>query len=188
MITFIVSTFQRPETLEGCLATIRIQPAPKRVIVADNSLDASVDNNRLACAWFGAEHVHTAMGDAYSAANKVVETERIESPWLCFPSDDGLMVAGFSQIMLDAAKGNGLVYCDCIYRQDPLVGSWPAYRLLDAAPMMGRIDKTNFIVRRELFKGFPPHPKGWCDGALIEQLIAQGVKHAKAPGILVLHQ
>jgi len=90
--------------------------------------------------------------------------------------------------MLDAAKGNGLVYCDCIYRQDPLVGSWPAYRLLDAAPMMGRIDKTNFIVRRELFKGFPPHPKGWCDGALIEQLIAQGVKHAKAPGILVLHQ
>jgi hypothetical protein len=53
---------------------------------------------------------------------------------------------------------------------------------------MGKIDKTNFIIRRELFKGFPPHRRNWRDGALIEQAIRDGAKPAKAPGVLVVHQ
>ncbi len=190
MICFIVSTYQRPEVLEACLATLRIQPEPRRIIVADNSM-AFVGENQSVCQHFGAMHVHLAYSSPYEAANWVVGNCNIKQPWLCFPSDDGLTFAGFSEIMLHEAERSqtaGLIYCDCVYRQDPLVGGWPAYKLLDAAPTMGRIDKTNFIVKRELFKGFPPHPNGWCDGALVEQLVRDGVTCAKAPGVLLVHQ
>ncbi len=110
--------------------------------------------------------------------------------WVCFPSDDSLYVFDFSTIMLETAQRTGadLVYCDCVYRQDPEKGKWPAYQALETSPRMGRIDKNNFILRSSLFKGFPPHHQGYQDGALIEQLVRQGVKTAKAPGILVVHQ
>ena len=56
---------------------------------------------------------------------------------------------------------------------------------------MGCMDKTNFIIRRELFKGFPPHPMDYRDGALAEQFVKKSTessKTAKAPGCLVVHQ
>jgi hypothetical protein len=126
--------------------------------------------------------------NCYDSAN--IAAKSATGEWLCFPSDDSLYVCKFSEIMLEeAAKNNAdLVYCDCVYRQDKAVGSWPNYQVLNTQPKMGRIDKTCFIVKRELFSGFPPHPKGWQDGALIEQLVAQGVRHVKASGILVVHQ
>jgi hypothetical protein len=85
------------------------------------------------------------------------------------------------------AKQADLVYCNCVYK----VGSepnpnWPPYSVLNAEPRIGRIDKTNFIIRRELFKGFPKHR--YPDGAMIEQAIRDGAKPAKAPGVLCVHQ
>ena len=84
----------------------------------------------------------------------------------------------------------GLIHCNCIYKQGSITGSWPAYTIMDSAPRMGCIDKTNFIIRRELFKGFPPHPMDYRDGALAEQFVKEhGIsKTAKAPGCLVVHQ
>lgn len=114
----------------------------------------------------------------------------IEGGWLCFPSDDSLYVCGFTEIMLGEAHRTsaGLVYCDIDYRSANPASKWKSYSILETEPRMGRIDKISFILRRELFIGFPPHPKGWRDGALVEQLVQQGVKTAKAPGVLVLHQ
>ncbi len=113
-----------------------------------------------------------------------------EGDWLCFPSDDSLYVADFAKIMIETAvrEQADLVYCDMVYKCGSEVNEWKPYSILESEPRMGKIDKTNFIIRRELFKGFPPHPRNWRDGALIEQVIRDGAKPAKAPGVLVLHQ
>lgn len=193
MISFIVSVYDRPDYLSACLATLALQDGEKEIIVCANSGD---DDMLIACALvcneYGAKMLKTGLagaGQCYESANMVIMGDR--NPWLCFPSDDSLYVQGFSQIMLKTAEREkaDLVYCDCIYA----VGSennpgWKPYSVLDVQPRMGRIDKTCFILRRELFKGFPPHPRLWCDGALINQLVKDGVKHAKAPGVLVVHQ
>jgi hypothetical protein len=113
-----------------------------------------------------------------------------DGDWLCFPSDDSLYVADFQRIMIETAVRTqaDLVYCDMVYKCGSEQNDWKPYSVLESEPRMGRIDKTNFIIRRELFKGFPPHPRNWRDGALIEQVIRDGAKPAKAPGVLVLHQ
>jgi hypothetical protein len=58
---------------------------------------------------------------------------------------------------------------------------------MNAQPRTCAIDKTNFLVKRTVFKGFPPHESDWRDGALAEQLVAEGIRHGKAPGVLVVH-
>ena len=193
-ISFLVSVYDRPHFLNACLATLAVQPDPKHVAVLDNSTDStmSVDIGLIAHR-YGFDHALTGRRGAancYEAANLALTEGNIYGDWICFPSDDSLYVCGFSEIILAEAQrtGAGLIYCDCVYRQDPLVGSWPAYQVLESSPKMGRIDKSNFIVRRKLFTGFPRHEKGWCDGAFVEQLVQRGVRTAKAPGCLVVHQ
>lgn len=193
-IAFIVSVLDRAWFLNGCLASLAVNPDPKRVIVSDNAIDpATIQHIATAISRYGFEHCATGIAGAkecYESANWVVKNWPIANEWLCFPSDDSLYVCGFTEIMLAQARVSkaDLVYCDCVYRSAPVTSSWKSYTVLDTQPRMGRIDKTCFIVRRQLFKGFPEHPHGWRDGALIEELIRDGVRHAKAPGILVLHQ
>ncbi len=91
-------------------------------------------------------------------------------------------------IQTAVAKQADLVYCDMVYRCGTEINNWGPYTVLVSEPRIGKIDKTNFIIRRELFKGFPPHPRNWCDGAMIEQAIRDGAKAAKAPGVLCVHQ
>ncbi len=201
MISFIVSVYDRTDMLGGCLETLAVQDDPKQLIVTMNG--TKEQNHKIIERTKGHNAIwsHTGLSGAkncYEAALMAIETRGpmgkpmnlVKGDWLCFPSDDSLYVQGFSRIMLQTANLHAadLVYCDCVYRQDKAAGNWPEYTTLETEPRMGRIDKTCFILRRELFKGFPQHPKGWSDGALIEQLIAQGVRHAKAPGILVVHQ
>lgn len=193
-----MSVYDRPESLKACLACLSLQEPRGSIEVAMNSTDESMKDRILlaSCRDFEASVCWT--GDAgakscYESANMIVagKFETFVDDWLCFPSDDSLYVQDFSKIMLDtAAKHDAeLVYCDCVYR----VGSednphWRPYSVLDVQPKMGRIDKTCFILKRDRFKGFPPHPRNWCDGALIESLMDEGIRHAKAPGVLVVHQ
>ncbi len=188
MISFIVSVYDRTEMLGGCLETLAVQRIPKEVLICDNGnkeYPAFDSGLRLWNHWHS-----TGLRGAkspYESANMVAPGANGE--WLCFPSDDSLYVQGFSRIMLETAEraGADLVYCDCLYHR-PDEPTWKPYTILETSPRMGRIDKTCFILRRELFNGFPPHPQGWSDGALIEDLLKLGVRHTKAPGILVVHQ
>lgn len=178
--------------LNACVASLAVQDFQTETIVCANHHDEGMliacglvcDGNDVPMRKTGLQ----GAVECYDSANMVAPTTKGE--WLCFPSDDSLYVQGFSEVMVDTANRTraDLVYCDCIYRQEKTAGKWPAYTVLETQPRMGRIDKTCFIVRRELFKGFPPHPKGWRDGALIEQLVGDDVRHAKAPGVLVVHQ
>lgn len=190
MISYIVSMYDRVPFLNACLASLAVQDKTSETIVCCNSTDEEVLKAAgLACLYHDVHMEPTGLAGAtnpYESASMI----SIKGEWVCFPSDDSLYVCEFATIMLRTAEraGADLVYCDCVYRQAPAAGNWPPYTVLDVQPRMGKIDKTCFILRRELFKGFPPHPRGWSDGALIDQLVAQGVKHAKAPGVLVIHQ
>ncbi len=201
MISFIVSVYDRPEFLNACLASLAVQDGDKQIAITLNGDKEQSRKIIEATKQYNAFWSYTGLSGAktcYEAALMCIETRGplgrpmnlIKGEWLCFPSDDSLYVCKFSEIMLrTAAETNAdLIYCDCVYRQDQTIGKWPPYQVLDTQPCMGKIDKTCFILRRELFKGFPPHPRGWSDGALIEQLVRDGVRHAKAPGVLVVHQ
>ncbi len=200
MISYVVSACDRPEMLRACVASLAAQGGEKQICV---TLNGDKEQSRL-----NVEAVHkmnamfsytSAYSDnAYDAALVFIETRGpmgkpfnpVKGDWLCFPSDDSLYVADFGKIMIETAvrERADLIYCDMIYKQGSESSGWKPYSLLESEPRMGRIDKTNFIIRRELFKGFPPHPRNWRDGALIEQVIRDGAKPAKAPGVLCVHQ
>jgi hypothetical protein len=65
------------------------------------------------------------------------------------------------------------------------------YALLRQEPREGVIDKTAFLLRRDLFTGFPGKPVGDapanCDGKLVEQLVSAGVVHGKVDEVLLFH-
>lgn len=189
-ITFIVSMYNRVASLNACLASIRATAPESEIIVCLNCTNEDITKaTGLACIYHDAHLIETGMMGArgcYESAEMV--SGGAEGEFLCFASDDSLYVQDFSRIMLDMAHSHeaDLVYCDCIYRRDGL--GWPQYSVLNVEPRIGKIDKTCFILRADRFNGFPPHEKDWRDGALIEQLIRDGVKYAKAPGALVVHQ
>lgn len=182
--------------LNACLATLAVQACPSEIIVCGNHYD---DAMLIACEYvadrYGATFKTTGRLGAtncYESANMIAEKAR--GQWLCFPSDDSLYVQGFSEIMLETAQRDNadLVYCDMDYRQGSERGNWKPYSILETKPEMGYIDKTGFLIKRELFNevgGFPKHPKFWCDGGLFVQLAEAGnVKMTKAPGCLAVHQ
>jgi hypothetical protein len=185
VISFIISVYDRIDMLNACLATLEMQAESKEIIICHNGPGDP---------WIRMPHCGMVLKTGRAGANSCYESaemaaKQVLGDWLCFPSDDSLYVKDFSRIMLETAEREkaDLVYCDCIYRQDPDKGDW-RYSVLETQPKMGAIDKTCFIVKRDLFDGFPPHPRDWRDGALIEQLIRDGARHAKAPGVLVVHQ
>lgn len=192
MISYIVSVYDRPQFLNACLASLVVQDGPYEILICGNHKD---DGMLIACGLIADQYGLKVEKTGIAGCENCYESANLISPgakgeWLCFPSDDSLYVCKFSEIMLATAERENadLVYCDCVYRQDKSIGSWPSYQVLNTQPRLGRIDKTCFIVKRELFPGFQPHSKGWRDGALIEKLVMQGVRHAKAPGVLVIHQ
>lgn len=188
-ISYVVSFLERGAALDACLATLGTQAENTAdIVVCCNSVkDEIIADCKRICDRHGAHMEMTGLAGAkngYESANMVAGTAK--GDYLCFPSDDSLYVQGFSRTMLGVDAD--LVYCDCVYRVGSEKSRWAPYSLLNTQPRMGRIDKTCFIVKRALFDGFPPHPRNWCDGALIDKLVARGVKHAKASGILAVHQ
>ncbi len=179
--------------LNACLASLHVQNGgPGQLLVTCNSTDDVVIN---ACGGiselYGAEMIATGCAGAQSCYDSAeMGATRATEEWISFPSDDSLYVYDFARILQEVGEGTkaDLVYCDCVYRQEASKGDWPPFNVLDVSPRMGRIDKTTFIMRRKLFKGFPAHPRGWRDGALIEQLMKDGARAVKAPGVLVIHQ
>jgi hypothetical protein len=139
---------------------------------------------------FGARYFNTrAMGarECYESSDMLAKLAT--GDFLCFASDDGYYVPVFAETMERKAvrESLDLVYCDMVWgHTEPR----ESYVHLDVIPVAGRIDKTGFIVRRELFKGFPgmaPREPSCDDGRLVEQLIAAGARHGKVNEILVVH-
>lgn len=197
LISYVVSAYDRPKSLRACLGTLSAQTEPHEIIVCCNSLQqCQIDMHRQVCDEFGARCFSTGKWGAqccYSSAEMVIERGHVHGDWLVFASDDSLYVGRFAEIMMRAARTNrwDLVYCDEVY-DSPMPLSNYHYGLLEVSAKMGRIDKTGFLLRREWFKKFPGKNAtgsfAMCDGKLIAELVERGIKHGKAPGILVIHQ
>jgi glycosyltransferase involved in cell wall biosynthesis len=186
MCSFIVSAFENPARLACLLRSLQIQSEPNfEVLIADNTAtETAVAKNREVVEQLGDsrfKYINARLSDCYCSAN--YGASLATGDYLCFPSDDGYYVPRFLQTMLDAGPAD-LIYCDCIYD-----GHGASYRLMDVAPVGGRIDKGGFLVRRERFSGFkgPAGADRAADAWLIEALIKTGVTHTKAPGYLWVH-
>ena len=181
--SFIVSAFDRPGHLRCLLASLAIQDEPDfEAIVTDNSSDArnaTVVNGILDPRF---HHVHTGMRNCYESANTGALLAQGE--YLCFPSDDNYYVPLFLGLMLK--QKTDLIYCDMIY--DPRMSKKGKYEAIEVHPEVRKIDKSGFLVRRSKFRPFPwEHSVQIADGLLIEELIKDGLSHAKAPGVLWVH-
>ena len=199
-VSYIVSAFDRPTSLPCCLWSLKVQSDPSfEVIVADNALREGLQlRHALAVRQLDDprfRHVDTSnpancSWDCYWSAEWLVTHGRVKGEWICCPSDDSYYVPIFQEALLDAAGKNGwdLVYSDMLY--DRRIGG--VYKKLDVEPRRNWIDKTGFFVKRKHWIGFPEKPttgpqRSSCDGAMIDQLVASGIKHGKVPEILVVH-
>jgi len=181
--SFIISAFNRPGHLRCLLASLAIQNEPNfEAIVTDNSKDAqnmSVVNDMHDPRF---HHVHTGMRNCYESAN--IGAKLTHGEYLCFPSDDNYYVPPFLKLMLE--QKTDLIYCNMIY--DPRISKERKYKEVEVHPSVGKIDKGGFLVRRSKFRPFPwEHSVEFADGLLIEDLIKEGLSHAKTKGVLWIH-
>lgn len=196
-LSFVITAFNRSTALRTCLSSIIQQTVPDwEVVVCDNSdLEMQRERNQNWC-YLDSRVRYLYTGDdtevkdtmhtrsLYKATEMGVNLTR--GQYLCFPNDDSYYVPWFAERMLDSAIRNSwdLVYCDLVAGGDR--GHW----LLEAHPRLCQIDKTNFILRRTCFTGFhDSHGDAYpqADGAMIEQLVQDGVTHGRVPQILAVH-
>ena len=193
-ITYIVSTHHRPRHLAGLLRSLQVQTHTNfECVITDNS----TEENFQSLNWCMLKDMEDAgetrfrllrsqLANCYDSAE--LAAKDAQAPLLCFPSDDNYYVPMFGEIMLATQRSTQapLVYCDFLY--DPRLLGF--YGVVDAAPMIGRIDKGGFLVDRKLFLevGWPrPMQYGIEDGLFIRELMKRNVAHAKAPGVLWVH-
>lgn len=186
-LTFIASTFNRPQVLLLLLNSLQLQTEKNfECIVTDNSTDPTLaEQNEFHVKMSGSRfrYLKTNYRECYSSAEEgaLLATGK----FLCFPSDDNYYLPQFAEMMLRKALNEGLdlVYCDCVYGRPKAVPF-----LLDVKPKVNHIDKGGFLVRRESFKSFPGKAAISCsDGWLIEELVKKGVRHGKVESPLWVH-
>jgi len=189
-IAFIVSTCNDADSLLTVLSSLNNQKLNEEikmeVHIADNSkTDLERARTKKVCDLFNYTYHETHGKDCYPSAEEVVAT--LKADYLCFPSSDGYYVPGFTITMLEVAHRleSDVIYCDCLY--DPRLHGRGIYSVLNTFPEMRWIDKTCFIIKSSIFKGFPPHKDRWCDGQLIEDLAKADYRLDKAKGVLGVH-
>lgn len=200
-ISYIVSAYDRPKSLRGCLDSLLVQTDQDfEVYVMDNATVQeihveqeeyvqSLKDDRF-------HYVHTGamnIGDCYWTGDYAV-ANLVTGEFVCFPSDDSYYVPKFGERMYRAAVQNhwDLVYCKMLY-DDRLPDNRGEYDILDVLPVVCRIDKTGFIVRRSKFIPFPgKNPADvtapcCADGWLVQALVKSGIRHGKVRGVYVVH-
>lgn len=191
-ISYIVSAYDRPAFLTACLASLACQTEPSETIVCINSQKHLVKAHVEICKHFRVRYELTGSRAPNGYFSSELVLKKTSGEWFCFPSDDSLYVPCFSDLMIRAAREHkyDFVYCDMVYDPMRLVQRKGRYGVLRSQPKVGHIDKTNFIVKREWFTGWPgKRIEGGSpsDGLLAEDLVRRGARHGKPEGILVVH-
>lgn len=154
------------------------------ILVSNNSGSARISD---ICQMFEVKEIRNDEPECYSATNLLAKHAR--GRFLCFPSEEDYYTPVFGRKLLAHARRFRLqlVYCDCIY-DSRYIGS---YEVMRVQPIIGHIDKGGFLVKRELFKGWPDTPiagePALCDGKMIEHLRGDGISFGKIPEVLWVH-
>lgn len=186
-ISYIISYFNKPYHLCCFLCSLKIQTDQNfEAFIIDNTPDPT-EGKRMVEFLNDPRfiHVHANLPNCYYGGNFGVTLSK--GQYICFPSEDGYYVPEFGEIMYNHAVTNSLdlVYCNMLY--DKRLNG--LYSVLDVAPVKCRIDKSSFIMKRELFTGFSLNPKYviTSDGRMIEDLVKRGIKHGKVDHVLLAH-
>ena len=199
-VSYIVSAYDRPAALLCCLASLALQTdGDFEVIVADNNPNpARRKENETVVRWFDDRFYHVNSSqwsdispgyECYWAAEEIVNRGFAKGDYFCFPSDDSYYVNVFQETLLKAAREFDfqLVFCDMLY--DRRIGG--RYSVLDVQPVSCAIDKTGFLIRRDVWIGFPTKPtelrSSCADGEMIAEVVRRGARHGKVQECLVVH-
>lgn len=195
-ISFIVSAYNRPQSLKLCLQSLILQTEKDwEAIVTDNSPYSAA--NFSIVKEFGDSRIiylHANSEHCYYSADIGVTVAR--GDWLAFPCDDTYYTPSFAQKMLYAAEtGLGcdrcagdkegpldIVCCDFVW------GRQNTWTYCDGAPQVCHINKATFLIRKEKMRPFPRKdemPLPMCDGWLAEEIVAEGGKVGRVTEILV---
>ena len=181
-VSFIVSAFARPRSLELCLASLHCQTFQDfDLLVTDNAVDEEISQHHwmLTLRHVNDRYTRTKLRDCYESANWGAAAAQGE--YLCFPSDDGIYFPLFLELMLERGRGADLIYCDQVWAGPSKHGGMEC-NVLDVQPVTGKIDKGGFLVRREVFQrlgGFSAPFFHTADGEFIERVIKSGASHRK---------
>jgi glycosyltransferase involved in cell wall biosynthesis len=193
-VSFIVSAYHRPAALRCCLSCLVLQSETSwEAVVMDNSTDpAMIEANRAHCGMdqrirhFSSVENQVTLLNCYYASEYAVE-KFAAGEWVGFPSDDSLYTPYYASKLLHLADQANLelVYCDMVMDAAESGG------VLNSQACCCNIDKTNFLLKRSRFFPWPgKHPEGLgscSDGNLIDELVAQGIRHGKVPHLLCVH-
>ena len=199
VLAFVVGSYNRPSRMRTCLASLIDQSMPEiEIVVTDNSDDLDCRKKieelckvdpRIRYEWTHDRSLtnfpDVSIPSLYDAAE--IGIKMTTASWLNFPNCDSYFVPWFVERMLKSAEENNaeFVYCDFVQGRPDM-----RHHFFDSYPCGGRIDKTNFIMKREWFPDEWPgkiHVYGMADGVLVNELVAKGIKICKLPELLVVH-
>ena len=192
-ISFIVSAWNRPLALNLCLLSLILQEETSwEAIVTDNSTDPDITAKHKEICKIDERISYLYTADiagicCYTSAE--VGATYAKGEWIGFPSDDSFYSKYYaSKLLRQAEKDNlELVYCN-IVMEGPENGC-----VLDCKAQGCHIDKTNFLLKRSRFISFPRcegeplAADAPADGWLIDELVAQGIRHGKVGHACVVH-
>lgn len=196
-VTYVVSAYDRPQSLRMTLASLQCQTDHDfEVIVADNNPDLRYCDNMYMThdmrdsrfRYMNTSRVFDVLRDCYWSAEWVVENHA-KGEFFCFPSDDSYYVPVFQETLLKAAREFDFQLCFCDMLYDRRIGG--RYSVLDVQPVSCAIDKTGFLIRRDVWIGFPTKPtelrSSCADGEMIAEVVRRGARHGKVAECLVCH-
>jgi glycosyltransferase involved in cell wall biosynthesis len=198
-LSFTVCAFENPLALRTCLSSLLDQTMQDfEIIIVDNSIGSTwIDLNKDLCRMsdriryeWTADRTNVVPSDCRHSRCLYTATEigagMATGEWLCFPNQDSYYARVFAERMLKAVDATR---CDCLYCDFVLGLPDRRYAFVEAACHEGRVDKTAFIVRRELFKGFLDKRTNYelADGLMIERLAKAGVSRRRVAECLVFH-
>lgn len=188
-ISFLVTANSKPDALRITLGSLKLQKDIKSELIVSNNASNAATLSKISkvCAEFGAQCIVNSQPECYSATNLL--SQYAIGRYVCFPSEEDYYTPIFGRQLLTHAKRFKLhlAYCDCLY-DSRYTGS---YEVMRVQPIIGHIDKGGFILRRNLFNGWPETPTtpcaAFCDGLLIENLRANGINYGKVCEVLWCH-
>jgi hypothetical protein len=188
LVSYIVSALDRPDLLRCCLASILTQSAQAcDIIVTDNATSPLMKlmNQRVSSFDSRILYLNTQAATCYHSAE--IGAAQAIGKYLCFPSDDSYYVPCFQELMVQEAESRDLqlVYCDMLFDGRRMGGK---YGVLNVQPQLNHIDKTGFLVRRDVFDGFKEKDSSSAaDGYFIEEMLSRGIRHGKLSDVLAVH-
>lgn len=187
-VSFIVTAHSKPRALIVTLQSLTLQRgANVEILVSNNAKGIMRAAISTVCKNYNVKEIKNDAPECYSAIEQLAPSAT--GKFLCFPSEEDYYTPVFARKLLDHARRYKLhlVYCDSLY-DSRVFGS---YEVMRVQPLMGHIDKGGFLLRRNLFNGFPGTPleniPTLCDGALIERLRGDGIAFGKICEVLWVH-